>query len=64
MAQERVEEKVDIDKYIQNGLKFPLDKQRIGFLTIKIFLYCFILLHMKSYLKFDRINDRTNFLNG
>jgi site-specific DNA-cytosine methylase len=36
MAQERVEEKTDVDKYIQNGSKFPLDKQRIGFLTITL----------------------------
>ena len=36
MAQERVEEKIGIDKYVQNGLKFPLDKQRIGFLTLTL----------------------------
>jgi hypothetical protein len=36
MAQERVEERTDVDKYIQNGLKFPLEKQRIGFLTMAL----------------------------
>ena len=36
MAQERVEERTAVDKYVQNGLKFPLDKQRIGFLTLTL----------------------------
>ena len=36
MAQERVEETTEINKYIQDGLKFPLDKQRIGFLTLAL----------------------------
>jgi hypothetical protein len=36
MAQERAEEKTEVNKYIQDGLKFPLDKQRIGFLTLTL----------------------------
>ena len=36
MAEETIEEKTGTDKYIQNGLKFPLDKQRLGFLTLSL----------------------------
>ena len=36
MLQERADEKTEVNKYIQDGLKFPLDKQRIGFLTLTL----------------------------